>query len=180
MLKGRLEEPQTFLWRSLCQGSNQIMLKHADNTVAPMKALARCKDFNTDLEKIKTQGLRHLADFLYRNLHDYWGQVLPTKIWADYFIDIDEFTGINKEVHHKTMYDQFEEAERDDPERWTEIIAWPEMTGEVRKAYADCLSRNMMAAGIVMDKKRQGMMGGVYDYSAEAKTIAARILQQRS
>ena len=38
------------------------------------------------------------------------------------------------------------------------------------------MSRNFMAAGIVLDKQRQPMIGGVYDYPDEVKAIARKIL----
>lgn len=62
------------------------------------------------------------------------------------------------------------------PDLWEETNAWPPMVGEVAGKYDDCMSRNSMAAGIVLDKQRQPMMGGVYDYPDEVKAIARKIL----
>lgn len=84
------------------------------------------------------------------------------------------FFGKDEATEREGFQEGLRDMQRDHPDVFEGLGEWPGSV-DVEK-YGDARSRNWMAAKIVLDTQRQGMMGGVYEYPEEVRGLARRVL----
>jgi len=148
------------------------LLKYAKQTVDLLKALSHDPNFKRDLRSIpqSAAGLMYLSDFVSRTFREYWCPILAPQQFAELSADLEPFHGIEREQHLREMASKFEEVKAQDGD--FDKDRWPKLDKE---KYGDCIKRNLMAAEIVQNPGRQGMMGGIYEYSEEVREVCRRI-----
>lgn len=149
----------------------------ASETIELMKALARCRGFNYVLRDMEPSvaGLMYLADFVSKTFREYWYELLPQRKATDLMMNAAVFFGKDEAEERKALDERLEALEKEKPEMTATLDKWPDRVDSEK--YEDALGRNIMAANIVVDRSKQPMMGGVYDYPEEVKLLARRILR---
>lgn len=157
---------------SLSNANPDIILESAQDTVNLMKALSHDPNFKIDLRTIpqSAAGLKYIADFVGRTFREYTPALLPPQKFAELSADLESFHGLERESQLRGMGQKFEEIKSRDSS--FDKDAWPRLD---KDKYSDSISRNIMAAKIILTPSRQSMMGGTYSYSDEVKTVCRRI-----
>lgn len=150
------------------------ILENANQTVAYLKALSHCPEFNPDLRSMPSSasGLMYMGDFVGRTFREFWPPLLPPAKFAEMASDLESFSGQKKEDQLAAYAKKFEEIKSNDPT--FDKDAWPEFQLE---KYQDAIQRNMMAASLTQDSRRMAMFGGgSYNFPQEVKDVCSQIM----